>query len=177
VPVAPADGFVVMGRVVAPYGVAGWVKVQPYTETPEALLTYGAWWLRRMDGTQAWRAVAVTGGRVHGNTVVARLADVDSREAALTLKGCDVAVPRADMPPAGRNEIYWADLVGLEVVNRQGLTLGRVTGVTEHGAHPLLMVARGDGDEGQRLIPYVPAYVDRVDLTARRIIVDWGTDF
>lgn len=117
-------------------------------------------------------------GRMHADTVVAQLAGVDSREAALALKGSEIAVPRAALPAASANEIYWADLVGLDVVNREGVALGRVVGVTEHGAHPLLRVAPPEGAAGaERLIPYVPAHVDRVDLAARRIDVDWGVDF
>ncbi len=172
-----AVGLVVMGQVLAPYGVAGWIKVRPYTEAPGALLNYASWWIRPADGKGEWRSVARLGGRLHSNTILARLSGIDTREAALALKGCDIAVRRADMPAAGRDEIYWADLIGLEVVNREGVALGRVAGVTEHGAHPLLRVERGNRGVGECLIPYVPAHVDRVDLAARRITVDWGIDY
>ena len=65
-------------------------------------------------------------------------------------------------------------------MNRTGVLLGEVRGVVEHGAHPLLRVVPGDpaaGEGHERLIPYVPAIVDRVDVAAGRIEVDWEADF
>jgi 16S rRNA processing protein RimM len=174
---AVPDDLVVMGQVLVPWGVRGWVKVRPYTEAPGALLDYATWWVRPARGG-AWQPMTRQDGRVHADTVVAQLAGIGSREAALGLKGSEIAVPRGGLPAAGSDEIYQADLVGLDVVNREGVALGKVVGVTEHGAHPLLEVARPDGEAGaDRLIPYVPAHVDRVDLAARRIDVDWGVDF
>ncbi|NDP43189.1 MAG: ribosome maturation factor RimM [Aromatoleum sp.] len=171
------DDLVVMGHVVAPYGVRGWVKVRPFTEAQDTLLGFATWWVRPVRGT-AWQPLLRLGARVHSDTLVAQLGGVDNREAALALKGWDIAVPRAEMPAPGGDEIYWADLVGLDVVNREGVALGRVSGVTEHGAHPLLKVARPIGEAGaERLIPYVPVHVDGVDLPARRIDVDWGAEF
>jgi 16S rRNA processing protein RimM len=88
--------------------------------------------------------------------------------------GGDVGVARSALPAAADDEVYWADLVGLAVWNRQGEKLGTVTAVQEFGAHPVLLVAH---DEGTRLIPFVEAHVDSVDLASGRIEVDWGKDY
>jgi 16S rRNA processing protein RimM len=93
---------------------------------------------------------------------------------ALALKGFEVGVPRSALPSV-QGEIYWEDLKGLAVVNRSGVPLGEVVGVVEHGAHPVLRVALEAGPE--RLIPYVPAIIDRVDVDTRRIEVDWEADY
>lgn len=171
------DGIVVMGQVLAPYGVRGWLKIRPFTGDPEALLAHAVWWVRPPRGS-AWREMTRLGGRLHSNTVVAELAGVDSREAALALRGADIGVPRTALPPAEEDEIYLSDLCGLEVVNREGVVFGRVIAVQEFGAHPVLRVGPAAGLTGrERLIPFVPAHVDRVDLDARRIEVDWGADF
>jgi len=175
---APApDGIVVMGRILVPHGVRGWVKVQPVSQAPEALLDYATWWMRSpRDST--WREVRKTAGRMHSGVLLVALAGVDNREDALALRGAEVGVPRAALPRTKQDEIYWIDLEGLAVVNREGAMLGEVAEVLAHGAHPLLRVARPAGDVGpDRLIPYVAAIVDRVDLAARRIDVDWGEDF
>jgi 16S rRNA processing protein RimM len=84
-------------------------------------------------------------------------------------------VPRAALPAAADNEIYWADLVGLAVVNREGVALGEVREVADFGAHPMLRVVDAGGVE--RLIPFVVAYVDSVDVAARRVDVDWQPDY
>ena len=84
-------------------------------------------------------------------------------------------MPRAALPPVGENELYWADLVGLAVVNRQGVMLGSVQAVEDFGAHPILRVAGEDGS--QRLIPFVAAYIDGVAMAERRVDVDWQPDY
>jgi 16S rRNA processing protein RimM len=178
---APApEGIVVMGRILAPHGVRGWVKVQPVSESPESLLDYAAWWVRPA-GASTWRELRRTAGRMHSGVLLVGLAGVATREDALSLRGAEVGVLRAALPRTKKDEIYWVDLEGLEVVNREGVALGAVAEVVAHGAHPLLRVTRpggGDGGAGpDRLIPYVPAIVDRVDLDARRIDVDWGEDY
>jgi len=170
---APED-IVVMGRVMAPHGVRGWVKVKPLSEIPEALLDYAKWWLRD-ERASTWREVRRTAGRMHSGVLLVAMAGIATREQASSLRGAEVGVSRAVLPRAAKGEIYWVDLEGLEVVNRQGVVLGKVAAVVAHGAHPLLRVA--GGGEAERLIPYVPAIVERVDLEARRIDVDWGEDY
>ena len=169
--------MVVMGVVVAPFGVRGSVKVRPYSQAPDALLRQATWWLRTAEAP-AWREVRQVAGRMHGDALIAELAGVATREAALALKGCEVGVPRDALPAPQPGEMYQADLVGMTVVNREGATLGEVRGFAEHGAHPLLRVARPEGEPGaERLIPYVPSIVLQVDSAERRIEVDWGEDY
>jgi 16S rRNA processing protein RimM len=171
------DALVVMGEVVGAYGVRGWLKVRTWSGEPAALLGYPTWWLRSARAP-AWREFARVEGRLHSGAVVAALAGVATREAAQALKGHEVGVPRSARPPAPAGEIYLDELAGLVVTNRAGDVLGAVTGVAEHGAHPLLRVARPPGSPGpERLIPFVPAIVDRVDVAAGTIEVDWGSDF
>lgn len=172
----PGD-IVVMGQVLLPYGVKGWLRIRPHTEAPDGLLKFNAWWLRPPTGG-GWKAFAALEGRVHSDALLAQLQGIESREAALALKGWDVGVSRAVLPKAASGEIYRADLVGLEVVNRANVALGRIVEVADFGAHPLLRVARsGSAAAGERLIPYVTAVVDEVDLDAGRVRVDWGEDY
>jgi len=166
---------VVLGRISAPYGVAGWVKVRAYTALPDGLLGYPVWWLAPSDGQ--WREFSVIEARLQGNAIVARLEGVERREDAALWRGADVGVPRARLPSLDASEVYWADLVGLVVINRSGVTLGRVTGVLETAAHPVLRVADAGNRSGERLIPLVPAYVDSLDVAGARIVVDWQPDY
>ncbi len=173
-----------MGRVIAPYGVKGWVKVHAYTQDRATLLDYAAWWLRPRTGsaaagsaaTSGWREYGVQSSREHGATLIAQLAGITDREAAAALKGADIGVPSAALPAAEENEIYYADLVGLAVMNRQGVRLGTVTKVQDFGAHPVLCVT-DEAAAAERMIPFVAAYVDGVDVAAGRIDVDWQPDY
>jgi len=163
-----------MGRIAAPHGVRGWVKVVPWSQDPEALAGHKAWWLKKPDA-DVWREKAVVRARLHGSALLAELGGIETREEAATLRGSEVAVPRTLLEAPAPGEYYWSDLEGMDVVNRSGLRLGRVVGLTESGAHPLLRVA--DEGVGERLIPFVAAHIDRVDAQARRIDVDWEADY
>ena len=169
-----------MGRVIAPYGVKGWVKIHAYTEDRATLLDYAAWWIRPRAGSAeadgGWREYVIEASREHGATLIAQLAGIGDREAAATLKGADIGVPRATLPAAEGNEIYYTDLVGLEVLNRQGVRLGIVAKVQDFGAHPVLCV-RDEASAVERMIPFVAVYVDAVDVGKGRIDVDWQLDY
>jgi len=84
----------------------------------------------------------------------------------------DIAVPREVLPEVD-DGYYWSDLVGLQVVNREGIEFGRVESLLDNGAQSVLVVK----GERERLIPFVPVYVDRVELEAGRILVDWQQDY
>jgi 16S rRNA processing protein RimM len=159
-----------MGRVAAPFGVQGWVKVQPYSDDPSALLDFESWRIGRGAEQRHYSVEAV---HDHGSALVAKLAGVDDRDAAYALRGQEISVARSDLPPPEGNEFYWSDLIGLQVTNREGVDLGEVTSLLETGAHDVLVV------KGRRehLIPFVAAFVGAVDLEKGTIEVDWGEDW
>ncbi len=160
-----------MGRVMGPWGVKGWIKVQPFTEYVDGLCDFPAWWI-------GGREIAVEEAAPHGATVIAKLAGLDVREDAMKLKGAEVSVPRDALPEAGEDEFYWDDLVGLEVVNLQDEALGKVAEVFSNGAHEVLRIAQGEGSaRRERLVPFVDATVREVSLAEGRIRVDWGADW
>jgi 16S rRNA processing protein RimM len=168
---AVPEDLVPMGFVAGAFGVKGWVKVVADTEFSDSLLDYETWWLGR-DGN--WRAYQVEESNVQPKQLNARLAGIADRDVAAAMKGMTVAVPRSLMPPAEDGEYYWADLIGLEVVNRQGERLGVVDKLFETGANDVLVIRDG---ELERLVPFVDPVVESVDLAAKRITVDWGLDY
>jgi 16S rRNA processing protein RimM len=159
-----------MGRISAPFGVKGWVKVQPNTAAARSLLAYTTWWV---EGDGDWRTFAVAEARVQGRTVVAKLEGCEDRDAAAALRGKHVAVRRAALPGTKSGEYYWADLIGLAVVNGAGQALGRIAGLLETGANDVLVVA----GERERLIPFIAEVIRDVDLAAGVMRVEWDADF
>ncbi len=159
-----------MGRVAGAFGVLGWIKVHPHTERSAALTRYRSWWLGRAG---RFHEYAVVEAKPHGATVLAKLAGIEDREQAAQLRGLDVAVPRAALPRTRRDEYYWTDLIGLTVVNAEGVEFGTVASVLATGANDVLVV---EGDR-ERLIPFIRQVVLAVDLDAGRIRVDWGVDY
>ena len=159
-----------MGRITAPFGVKGWVKVQPNTAATRNLLDYRTWWV---DGEGGWRETAVAEARVHGRAVIARLGGCEDRDAAAALRGSSVAVPRAALPGTNRGEYYWMDLIGLAVVNGAGQALGAVTGMLQTGSNDVLVVT----GERERLIPFIAEVIRDVDVAAGVMRVEWGADY
>lgn len=159
-----------MGRIVGPFGIKGWIKLQPISEEPAGLLDYASWWIEDEGG---WKASSVEKSQLHGLEVVAKLEGCDDRDAAALYRGRNVAIARSEFPAVGENEFYWADLIGLKVVNREGVDLGAITRVFETGANDVLVVA---GDR-ERLIPFTEQVVQQVDLAGRMMRVDWGADY
>jgi 16S rRNA processing protein RimM len=159
-----------MGRVVAPHGVQGWIKVQPFTQEQKGLLGYSQW---QVGHEGAWRTWPVVEARVHGAVVVAKLAGVDDRDQAAAFQGQRIAVARSEFPPAAGQEYYWADLAGLQVVNAEGVVLGKVLRLFETGANDV-MVVQGDRE---RLLPFISTVIRSVDLAAGTISVDWSAEY
>ena len=177
----PADA-VEVGRIADAWGVKGWFKVLPHSACPEALFSSKRWYLlpsekgaKTFSGTVLLR---VRHAKEHSDTIVASAHDVDDRGAAEALKGARIFVSRSSFPTASPNEYYWVDLIGLEVVNREGEVLGRVGDLLATGAQTVLVIEYlQDGRPAERMIPFVAAYIDDVDLPGKRITVDWQPDY
>lgn len=160
-----------LGRVTGPFGVRGWVKVASFTEPRTQILDYPCWRAGSADG--AVRELRPLEGRVHGRGLVARLAGVDDRDAAIALGKPELWVERAELPALRQGEYYRADLVGFEVVNLQGVRLGRVDGFIDLPANPVMVVA----GERERWLPLGPGQLLKVDTAGGRITVDWDAEF
>ncbi|HEY6133197.1 MAG TPA: ribosome maturation factor RimM [Rubrivivax sp.] len=181
------DDAVEVGRILGAWGVKGWLKVQPFSSDPQALFSSTRWFLRAPEGAVprpdfVWPgALKVLQSREHGDGIVAQARDVADRSAAEALRGGRLFVSRSSFPTAGLDEYYWVDLVGLAVSNRQGEPLGAVVGLLDTGAHSVLRVvphaAATSSPAAERLIPFVAAYINSVDLAQRQIVADWGLDY
>lgn len=187
----PQDA-VEVGKIVDAWGIKGGIKVLPFASDPQALFSTKRWFLKEAE-IQAGRVVVpssrnlpsllkVIEAKEHGDVVVAQVQDVTDRSAAEALRGARVFVGRSSFPTPDIDEYYWVDLIGLEVINREGERLGSVIGLLDAGPHSILRVQTSAPEAGgaapaERLIPFVAAYIDDVSLPERRITVDWGSDY
>lgn len=163
--------LILLGRISGLYGVRGWVKVYSYTEPRENILGFSPWHVR-LGGEWQFREVAE--GRVHGKGIVARLSDVEDRDAAAALVGADIAISRDRLPAPAPGEYYWTDLIGLRVFTLAGAELGVVDHLLETGANDVLVVQ----GERERLIPFIrEQVVVEIDLERGVMRVDWDPDF
>ncbi len=177
----PADA-VEVGRIADAWGVKGWFKVLPHSASPEALFSSRRWYIlpteRGIPTFSGALLLRVREAKEHSDTIVASVHEVDDRSAAESLKGARIFVPRSSFPTAGADEYYWVDLIGLDVINREGVALGQVRELLSTGPQTVLVAQyEQEGKMAERMIPFVSAFVDSVDLPGRRILVDWQPDY
>jgi len=177
----PADAIEV-GRIADAWGIKGWFKVLPHSASPEALFSSKRWYLQPSErGAKTFSGTVllrVREAKEHSDTVVANAQDVDDRNTAEALRGARIFVPRSSFPTADTDEYYWVDLIGLQVVNREGVDLGSVKELLSTGPQTVLVLEyQAEGKALERMIPFVSAYVDGVDLPGKRITVDWQPDY
>ena len=154
----------------------------PYSSDPEALFKARRWFLQPSErGARTFSGTAQLSIRQvkdHSDSVVAWAEGVDDRNAAEALRGARIFIERSSFPAAQADEYYWVDLIGLAVVNREGVALGEVRDLLSTGPQTVLVIAyEQDGKPQERMVPFVSAYVDKVDLPGRCITVDWQPDY
>ncbi|MDP3411978.1 MAG: ribosome maturation factor RimM [Polaromonas sp.] len=180
------DDAIEVGRILDAWGVKGWVKILPHSASSEALFSSGRWFLqppeaKHRPGFDAFSGtviLTVSESKTHSGSVVAKFDRIDDRTPAEALRGARIFVPRSSFPKAGKDEYYWVDLLGLNVVNREGVALGCVRDLMATGPNSVLCVEYTDGEQTlERMIPFVAAYVDGVDLPGKTITVDWQPDY
>jgi 16S rRNA processing protein RimM len=164
-----SSALIRLGFVGAPFGVRGWIKLRSHTDPPERLLEHRS---LRIGHGSVWRNYRIEASGRSGGALTVKLAGVEDRDQAQALRGYDVCVLRSELPQRDDKDFYRADLIGCEVVNLDGTGLGSVQHFIETPAQ-VLMVVRGTQEFW---IPAVPQHLRRVDLQARRVIVDWSAD-
>ena len=178
----PEDAIEI-GRIGEASGLKGDFRVVAFADPPLALLAASRWHLRpgtdpRPGARQPIPAtIEITKVRARGDGFVASSPAVLDRTAAESLRGARIFVARSEFPSPEPDEFYWADLIGMAVVNRDAVALGCVVGLIDNGAQSVLRVQPAAVDADEMLIPFVSAYVDAVDVAARRIAVDWQPDY
>lgn len=167
-----AQDKIVVGKVSGVYGVKGWIKIFSYTEPREGIAEYSPWYLKQSGVNQGqWQQVRLEQGKRHAKTVIAKLEGFDDRNESMMLTGAVIGVDPELMDSSGDGVYYWRDLIGLRVVNQQGVELGLVEKLIETGANDVLVVK---ADTGERLIPWTLGNaVVEVDMEKSIILVDW----
>jgi 16S rRNA processing protein RimM len=156
---------ILLARIVGAQGIRGEVRLQSFTGDPAAVADYGP-----LSDAGRVRSFALKVVRVTPKGVIARIAGIDDRNGAEALRGIDLYVDRAALPPPAPGEYYQEDLVGLAAVTADGVVLGDVIAVQNFGAGDLLEI-RMPGRRQTELVPFTDACVPAIDLSAGRAVV------
>ena len=184
----PADAIEV-GRIADAWGIKGFFKVIPYSASPEALFSSKRWYLLPpeprpgvvLKGQAAFtgcQLIKIRSAKEHSDTIVVEADGCDDRNMAELLRSARIFISRSSFPTVASDEFYWVDLMGLAVVNREGLALGAVKDLISTGPQTVMVIeAEVEGKKVETLIPFVSVYVDDVSLENKRITVDWQADY
>lgn len=169
--------YVVVAKITTVYGVKGWVKVHSFTDPIENFLDFERCYFQRSG---QWQTLDIEQSQRHGKGLVAKIRGAEDRDQARQYCGLELAVPIADLPELESGDYYWHQLIGLKVIHKSGALWGEVADLMETGANDVLVVkpCKGSLDNRERLIPYLPGQVvQRVDIAAGEIVVDWDPEF
>lgn len=163
--------WVIVGRFGRPHGIKGFVKVLSFTEPADNILQYHDW---HANIKNQWQPLKILQVEVNDKFILVQVEGYQEREQAAYLTNVDIAVKHEQLPELQAGEYYWHQLIGMQVVNQEGIDYGQVVEVFATGSNDVLVVM---GDK-RRLIPYLPGQVVLdVNDTKRVITVDWDMDF
>ena len=172
------DEKVVLGKVGAPYGIKGWLKLTPYSDDPEGIFDYQSLFIQ---ANGQWQQQQISSWRRHNNGIVFKFADIDDRDEAQAFVNAEIAVNAADLPDLEEDEFYWRDLIGMQVRNEKGYDMGLVNDLLETGSNDVLVVKAKSNDafgKNERLIPFIDEQVIKeVNQQDKYIVVDWDPGF
>lgn len=163
-----------LAQIGAPIGLTGAVRIHTLKSATgleiddTLLLSSSACWIDLGRGQWIESKILECSPQTRGLKL--KLHNIESREQAELLKHAAVGLSRSDFPALSEDETYWADLIGCTVTNRQGQSLGAVLSMQTNGEHDWLVVSGG-------MIPFVEHYIDNVDLSSKRIDVDWDLEW
>jgi 16S rRNA processing protein RimM len=163
--------YVTIGKISSAFGIKGWVRIAPFTRTPEDFLEYPDLMYELLGETYP---LIVREAKIQKRSILARIQDIEDRNAAESLKNAQILIDEKDLPIPEEGEFYWKDLENLKVVTQQGELLGTVSHLIETGSNDVLVV-KGERD---RMIPFIyDDFIIQVDLPGQTITVDWDPDF
>lgn len=155
---------ILMATVLSPHGVRGWVKVFWHGENPLLAATYKT----LFDKTG--RAFVVTEARMQGKALALKFTGVDDRTAAEALKGTELFIPRAALPPPRENEYYHVDLIGLAAQTAAGEHIGIVKSIQNFGAGDVMEIEKLNNET--EFLPFTTEVITRVDFGEEIIILN-----
>lgn len=166
--------MLLIGQINGIFGIKGWVKVFTYTDQKANICRYKPWHIYQKP-TQSYTPIEIITCKPQGKTIVAQIKDITTCELANAWLGTKLYITQSQLPKATKDEYYWDELIGMQVINTAGLELGVVKGLLNSGANDILSVKNTQKIE--HLIPYHKDYVIKIDTNTKIIIVNWQQDY
>ncbi|WP_428086445.1 ribosome maturation factor RimM [Candidatus Thioglobus sp.] len=168
-----------IGQINGLFGIQGWVKIFSHTHPRKNILAYQPWHIE-LNGV--WTTLEIVKGRIQGKTIVAQLKDVNDCEVAKNYIGTQLYIEKSQRAKLPKGEYYWDELTGLEVINKEGIVLGKITSMVDTGSNSVMVIngkkeSSSSKDNKEHWVPYIKPFLIAIDMDKRQILVDWDEDF
>lgn len=165
------ENWIIIGRFGRPHGVKGFITVHSFTEPRDNILGYTDWHVIINNKRQP---VKLLSAELQSKSIIAQVEGYSERELAARLTNLEIAVQKEQLNELEIDEYYWYQLIGMNVANQQGESLGKVVEIIPTGSNDVLVV---EGSK-RHLIPYLPGHVIlNINSSQQLITVDWDMDF
>ncbi|KTD05885.1 16S rRNA-processing protein RimM [Legionella gratiana] len=163
--------WIIIARFGRPHGVKGFITVHSFTEPRDNVLKYTNW---HAFIDNKWRPIKLVRAEVQSKSIIIQIEGYLERELVAHLTNIEIAVHQDQLEQLKPGEYYWHQLIGMNVINQQGESFGKVTEIIPTGANDVLVV---EGDK-RHLIPYLPGqFILDINLNQQLITVNWDVDF
>jgi 16S rRNA processing protein RimM len=178
--------LILVGRIGSPFGIKGWVKIHSFTDPLTQLFSYHP--MKLVRGTLE-ESIAFSDYKLQNKTLIAKWDTCQDPETARLYANGDLFIERSQLAKLPPGEYYWAELIDLEVITKEGVQLGRITELFSTGANDVVVVEEtvnnalndpsppSDSRPKKRLLPYIPQVILTIDLKNKLMTVDWDPDF
>ncbi len=156
--------YLIVGRVLKPWGVRGEIKVEILTEFPDRFASLRTVYL----GDDA-KPFSVERTHLHSGAVLLKLGGIDTPQVAAKLREQLVQVAVEDAVELPKGKVYLYQLIGLRVRTTDGQPLGEITDVLDTGANDVYIVHDG---AREILLPAIPDVVKEINLEKGEMIVE-----
>ena len=165
-----ADIPIIVGRFGRSFGILGWIKVISFTTPSENILQFKPWLIQKNN---LWEEICIENSKKHADNIIVKLPNCSSPEEVSRFTNIKIGIWQKQLPKLKKGDYYWADLIGLEVINKESINLGVVQDIMATGSNDVLVVI----GKSRRLVPYTSNVILDVNLVNKIIQVDWDEDF
>ncbi|OGT06247.1 MAG: 16S rRNA processing protein RimM [Gammaproteobacteria bacterium GWF2_41_13] len=164
--------YITIGKLCSPHGLQGWIKIASHTSPLTNIVDYKPWLIKTANG---WHPLDVDDIHIDdASHILAHIKNVNDPESAKLYTNKTIGVSRSALPSLTNHEFYWADLIGMTVINESSELLGTVDHLMETGSNDVLVVV----GKKRHLIPFIRnRVISHIDAEKKIITVNWDTEF
>lgn len=161
---------VVVGKFGKAFGVRGWIKIHSFITPKENILALTPWLIEKNG---QWQELLIEASKIQHQNIIVKLKNIADVDTVKLYTNLNIFIDHALLPKLPKNEYYWDDLIGLKVINKEGIELGIIDHLFGTGSNDVMAVK----GKKEHLIPYLKNVIVKVDLEQRTMIVDWDENF